>query len=172
MKLRVLYSTIFVLSASAAVALNPVPLIPGPIEPADILPAINQWIAEQLNPTLISAGGSSNLTQATTSIPINLSSQATTQLIPAVSNKAIYVTSLDIVSNGTTTFTFEYGTQTTNPCDTGTTALTGPYGLVAQFGVAKGSGTGPVLVVPDGYALCAVNSAAIQVSGSLSYAQF
>ena len=116
-------------------------------------------------------GGSlTSIIQAGASLPINLSTATTTQLVAAVSGKAIYVTAWDVIAAGTTNFTFEYGTGTN--CVAGTTALTGPYGLVAQFGAAKGSGLGPVLVVPAGNALCAVNSATVQVSGSLAYTQF
>jgi hypothetical protein len=116
-------------------------------------------------------GGSfTSIIQAGASLPINLSTAATTQLVAAVGGKAIYVTAWDVIAAGTTNFTFEYGTGTN--CVAGTTALTGPYGLVAQFGAAKGSGLGPVLVVPAGNALCAVNSATVQVSGSLAYTQF
>jgi hypothetical protein len=119
------------------------------------------------------AGGAlAPLVQTGASVPINIATAATTQLVAAVSAKAIYVTAWDAVAGGTTNFTLEYGTQTTAPCDTGTTALTGAYGLIAQFGVAKGSGLGSVLVVPAGNALCAVNSAAVQVSGSVAYSQF
>jgi hypothetical protein len=116
-------------------------------------------------------GGSfTSIIQAGTSLPINLSTATTTQLVAAVSGKAIYVTAWDVIAAGTTNFTFEYGTGTN--CVAGTTPLTGPYSLVAQFGAAKGSGLGPVLVVPAGNALCAVNSATVQVSGSLAYTQF
>jgi hypothetical protein len=116
-------------------------------------------------------GGSlTSIIQAGASLPINLSTAATTQLVSAVSGKAIYVTAWDVIAAGTTNFTFEYGTGTN--CAAGTTTLTGPYSLVAQFGAAKGSGLGPVLVVPAGNALCAVNSATVQVSGSLAYTQF
>jgi hypothetical protein len=116
-------------------------------------------------------GGSlTSIIQAGASLPINLSTATTTQLVAAVSGKAIYVTAWDVIAAGTTNFTFEYGTGTN--CVAGTTALTGPYGLVAQFGAAKGSGLGPVLVVPAGNALCAVNSATVQVSGSLAFTQF
>ena len=117
-----------------------------------------------------SGGGLTSIIQAGVSIPINLSTATTTQLVAAVSGKAIYVTAWDVIAAGTTNFTFEYGTGSN--CVGGTTALTGPYGLVAQFGAAKGSGLGPVLVVPAGNALCAVNSATVQVSGSLAYTQF
>jgi hypothetical protein len=115
-------------------------------------------------------GNLTSIIQAGASLPINLSTATTTQLVAAVSGKAIYVTAWDVIAAGTTNFTFEYGTGTN--CAAGTTALTGPYGLVAQFGAAKGSGLGPVLVVPAGNALCAVNSATVQVSGSLAYTQF
>jgi hypothetical protein len=121
--------------------------------------------------TSANSGGSlTSIIQAGVSLPINLSTAATTQLVAAVSGKAIYVTAWDVIAAGTTNFTFEYGTGTN--CAAGTAALTGPYSLVAQFGAAKGSGLGPVLVVPAGNALCAVNSATVQVSGSLAYTQF
>lgn len=110
------------------------------------------------------------LAQSAASVPINMSTATTTQIVAAVTSESIYVTSWDVIANGTTNFTFEYGTGTN--CVTGTTALTGPYGFVAQFGVAKGSGLGAVLVVPQSKALCVVNSAAVQVSGSLAYSQF
>lgn len=111
----------------------------------------------------------STVIQSNSSIPINISTATTQTLVAAVSGKAIYVTSWDAISGGITNLTFEYGTG--SACVGGTTALTGPYGLVAQFGAAKGSGLGPVLVVPAGNALCAVNSAGVQVSGSLSFIQ-
>jgi hypothetical protein len=121
--------------------------------------------------TSANTGGSlTSIIQAGVSLPINLSTAATTQLVAAVSGKAIYVTAWDVIAAGTTNFTFEYGSGTN--CAAGTAALTGPYSLVAQFGAAKGSGLGPVLVVPAGNALCAVNSATVQVSGSLAYTQF
>jgi hypothetical protein len=120
--------------------------------------------------TSANTGGSlTSIIQAGVSLPINLSTAATTQLIAEVSGKAIYVTAWDVIAAGTTNFAFEYGTGTN--CAAGTTTLTGPYSLVAQFGTAKGSGRGPVLV-PASNALCAVNSATVQVSGSLAYTQF
>ena len=115
-------------------------------------------------------GSPTSIIQAGASVPINISTATTTQLVTAVAGKAIYVTAWDVIAAGTTNFTFEYGTGSN--CASGTTALTGPYSLVAQFGAAKGSGLGPVLVVPAGNALCAVSSAAVQVSGSLAYTQF
>jgi hypothetical protein len=115
-------------------------------------------------------GNLTSIIEAGASVPISISTAATTQLVAGISGKAIYVTAWDVIAAGTTSFTFEYGTGAN--CAVGTAALTGPYGLVAQFGAAKGGGLGPVLVVPAGNALCAVNSAAAQVSGSLAYTQF
>lgn len=108
--------------------------------------------------------------QASSSVPINISGATTTQLIALSSAKAIFVTSWDVMAGGTGNITLEYGTGAS--CGTGTTTLTGAYPLVAQAGIAKGNGMGPILVVPPGNALCALTSAAVQYSGSVSYVQF
>lgn len=117
-----------------------------------------------------SSGNLIGLVQADTSAAINISTATTTQLVALSSGKKIYVASFDVVAGGTGNITFEYGTGTS--CGTGTTALTGAYNLTAQAGVALGGALGPVLVVPAGNALCALTSAAVQMSGSLSYTQF
>jgi hypothetical protein len=116
-------------------------------------------------------GGSlTSIIQAGASVPINISSPTTTQLVAAATGKVIYVTAWDVIAAGSGSITLEYGTGSN--CGTGTTALTGAYNLTAQFGIAKGNGLGPVLVVPAGNALCALTSAAAQMSGSVSYTQF
>ena len=116
-------------------------------------------------------GGSlTTIIQAGVSVPINISTATTTQLVAAIAGKAIYVTAWDVIAAGTGSITLEYGTGSS--CGAGTTPLTGAYGLAAQFGIAKGNGLGPVLVVPAGNALCALTSAAVQMSGSVSYTQF
>jgi hypothetical protein len=116
-------------------------------------------------------GGSlTSIIQAGASVPINISNTGATQLVPAVSGKAIYVTEWNALAAGTTNISLEYGTGAN--CGTGTQALTGAYAFTAQTGAAPGSGLGPILIVPAGNALCATNSGAVQVSGSLSYTQF
>ena len=116
-------------------------------------------------------GGSlTTIIQAGVSVPINISTATTTQLVAAIAGKAIYVTAWDVIAAGTGSITLEYGTGSS--CGAGTTPLTGAYGLAAQFGIAKGNGLGPMLVVPAGNALCALTSAAVQMSGSVSYTQF
>ena len=118
----------------------------------------------------VSSGNLVGMIQSDASQPINISTATTTQLVALSSGKKIYVTSWDVIAAGAGNITLEYGTGTN--CGTGTTALTGAYNLTAQAGVAKGNGLGPVLVVPAGNALCALTSAAVQISGSVAYTQF
>jgi len=104
------------------------------------------------------------------SVAINISTATTTQLVALSAGQAIYVTAYNVIAGGTGNITLVYGTGSN--CGTGTTSLTGAYNLTAQAGVAFGSGVGAVLVVPAGNALCATTSAAVQMSGSVAYAQF
>lgn len=108
--------------------------------------------------------------QASQSAAINISTATTTQLVALQTNQTLYITSWDVMAGGTSNFTLEYGTGTT--CGTGTTILTGAYPLIAQAGISKGNGLGPVLIVPPGNALCALTSGNVQHSGSVSYVQF
>lgn len=109
-----------------------------------------------------------NLFQATQSAAVSFNTGATVQLLPAIIGQGYIVTAANFMAAGTTNVTFEYGTGTN--CGTGTTVLTGAYPLTAQQGVSLGGGN--QLVIPAaaaGNALCAINSQAIQVSGSLAY---
>lgn len=110
------------------------------------------------------------LIQASASVKIDVSTATTAQLVALSGSTKIYVTSWDVVSGGNGNVKLVYGTGTN--CATGKTDLTGNYPLTAQAGLAKGSGLGPVLIVPAGNALCVMTSAAVQMSGSLSYTQF
>ena len=118
----------------------------------------------------VSSGNLTGLIQADTSAAISLATATTTQLVALSAGKKIYVTALNVIAGGTGNITFEYGTGTA--CATGTTVLTGAYPLTAQTGLSMGGGLGPVLIVPAGNALCALTSAAVQMSGSLAYTQF
>lgn len=104
-----------------------------------------------------------------TSIPISTAAAATSQLIALISGKAIHVCGFTIVGAGATNVTFEYGTGAT--CGTGTTVLTGAMPLAANTSVNVQANQ-EVFRAPAGNALCMINSAAIQVSGFLSYAQY
>jgi hypothetical protein len=110
------------------------------------------------------------LSQDGSSAAINVSTATTTQLVALSGSTVIYVTSFDVIAGGTGNITFEYGTGAS--CGTGTTALTGAYPLIANSGISKGSGTGTILKVPAGNALCVLTSAAVQMSGSISYLQY
>lgn len=123
--------------------------------------------------TLAGARSGANLVpliQADASAGFGISTATTTQIVALSGSTKIYVTSFDVIAGGTGNVSFVYGTGSN--CGTGTTALTGVYPLTAQAGIAKGSGLGPVLVVPAGNALCVTTSAAVQMSGSVSYTQF
>lgn len=109
------------------------------------------------------------IVQAEHSVPINISTGTTTQLIALVTSAKIYISSWDVIANGTGNIELEYGTGSN--CGTGTTALTGNYNLTAQAGISKGGGLGSILVVPAGNALCALTSAAVGMAGSVSYTQ-
>lgn len=116
-------------------------------------------------------GGCAGATVAnTTTVAINTASAATVALVAASGATVVYVCAYNFMSAGTTNVTLEYGTGAT--CGTGTTVLTGAYPLIAQTGVAYGNGAGVVLKTPASQALCIVNSQAIQISGSITYAQF
>jgi len=77
------------------------------------------------------------------SVAINVSTATTTQLVAISGSAKIYVTSFDVIAGGTGNITFVYGTGSN--CGTGTTSLTGGYNLIAQAGIAKGSGVAAVL---------------------------
>lgn len=102
---------------------------------------------------------------ATASAAINDSASGLTQVIAAVTGKAIYVAGYTVVANAAVTVQWEYGTGTA--CATGTTALTGPMSFAANGGAAPRQ----TLFVPSGDALCLNLGAAVQVGGSVSYAQ-
>jgi hypothetical protein len=129
---------------------------------------VSLWkaIANSLNSLLAAA----TTPLSNSSAPINVSTATTTQLVALSGSTVIYVTSYDVIAAGTGNITFEYGTGTN--CGTGTTSLTGAYNLTAQAGIAKGAGIGTVLKVPAGNALCVLTSAAVQMSGSVSFQQF
>lgn len=107
---------------------------------------------------------------ASNSVPVSVSSNTTTQLVALVAGKHIYVTSFDLVTTAANTVGFVYGTGSS--CGTGTTALTGIYGMSTFTALSKGNGVGAILFVPVGNALCIVTTTSAQTSGSVSYAQY
>lgn len=106
------------------------------------------------------------------SVAINITT-ASTQLVPPSGSTQIYVTAWDVFANAAGTISLVYGTTTKNPCDTGTTAITGAYAFPVQSGLSRDGGAQPLYVIPPGNALCAVTSGVpISFAGSLSYTQY
>jgi hypothetical protein len=117
---------------------------------------------------------SAQLVPTERSVAINIVAAATTttQLVASSGSTQIYVTSWDVLANSAGGFTLEYGTQTTNPCDTSTTALTGAYSFAAQSGISRSGGALALFIIPKGNALCVASSgASASFAGSLSYTQ-
>lgn len=108
--------------------------------------------------------------QASNSVPIDIATATTTELVALTNGKTIFVTSWDVMAGGTGNFRLVYGTGTN--CGTGQQNLTGAYPLIAQAGISKGNGLGIVLAIPQSNALCAVTSTVVQYSGSVSYVKF
>lgn len=109
-----------------------------------------------------------NCTQPAAAV-ISIATNTTSQVVALSSGKLIYVYNFNVLSGGTGNFSFVYGTGTN--CATGTTALTGVYNLTAQSGLAPAGGGIPIFTVPASNALCVVDSASVQMSGSVGYVQ-
>lgn len=117
------------------------------------------------------AGANSvNVAQGSSTVAVNISTATTTQIVALSGSTQIYVTGITIVAGGTGNVTIVYGTG--SACGTGTTSISGAMPLVANSGFALGSGLGPVIVLPAGRALCITTSAAVQVSGFITFTQF
>jgi len=109
-----------------------------------------------------------NVPATMASAAISISTATTTLLITGISGKFMYVTAVDVVAAGTGNIQFITGTGAT--CGTSTANVTGAYNLTAQAGFAKGTGFGALWVLPSGFSLCAVTSAAVGMAGSVAYA--
>lgn len=101
--------------------------------------------------------------------PINISTATTTQIIaaPTAVSYSIVLSHYFLFSAGADQVTFVYGTGTN--CGTGTTSLGGVFSLLSQTGFAIGNGSGIVLSVPTGNALCLTTSAPVQLSGFMMF---
>jgi hypothetical protein len=100
---------------------------------------------------------------------LSMSTITTTEIIPLSGSLVTYVTSLHVMAGGTANVTFKYGTGSN--CGTGTTTLDGPYPLTAQAGMTIGAGTGAIMIVPAGKALCVTSDAAVQVTTGVTHQQ-
>jgi len=109
--------------------------------------------------------------------PINISTATTTIIIPLVAAKTTYICGWHLYAAGADSVALVYGTGTT--CGTGTlgiaggtTAATG-YSMIAQSNVTVQVPTGsPVKETVAANDTCIITSAAVQLSGIISYTQF
>jgi len=133
-------------SRGAALALAFLCLAAAPPAAAQIAPSVNNSIT----------------------VGVDVATATTTQLIAApAANKSIFVGFAHIESAGTGNIRFAYGTGAA--CATGKTYIGAALSLTAQGGFI-GSGTfTPVISVPPAKALCVETSAAVQMSGWLTY---
>lgn len=106
---------------------------------------------------------------------VNVSTATTTLLITGVSGRHVRITSLDLITAAANNVALISGTGAT--CGTGTAGMNGGttaasgWNFAANGGIAKGNGVGTVLqTVATGDSVCAVTSAATQLSGSIGYA--
>lgn len=126
------------------------------------------------NPAVGFAGDGSGLTAPIyeadgPGAPINVSAAGTSQITIAASGKRLMVTGISLVGTGTgTTALFEYGTQTTTPCDTASHPLTGPY--PPGVPISLGGGLGSLWVLPVNSQLClVVTGSSPQYSGTVAF---
>jgi len=105
-----------------------------------------------------------------TTAKIDVATATTVEIVALTASQKIYVASLSIIAGGTGNIKFVHGTGVN--CATGTTDLTASYNLTAQVGLGLGGGLGAVLIVPAGGALCVTTSAAVQMSGHVTYTKF
>lgn len=100
-------------------------------------------------------------------------------LVPLSAGKITYVCGWDATIQGSATTVgtvqLESGTQTTNPCDTGTTTLTGVYkgNITASVPTVVGrSGSGTIMATTAGQQFCAISTGTtIDVQGTLTFVQ-
>lgn len=121
-----------------------------------------------------SSGIMTALIQADQSSAIAISSATTTQIIALSAGKKTYITAFDLTFSAGDNFTLEYGTGTN--CSTVVGYLVGSASVSAQYaangGLTKGSGVGPVWIVPASDEVCVVTSSSAQAAGSEAWTQF
>jgi len=94
---------------------------------------------------------------ADTSASFAITTVVSTKIITKTAAKANHISAYNFTWSATNTVTLEYGTQTTNPCDTGTTVLvtwTGPQSFVEQMSV----GVGAIFTTPVNVDVCVVTT--------------
>lgn len=106
---------------------------------------------------------------------INIVTATTTLLITGVSGRHVRIAAFSLITAGANNVAFISGTGAT--CGTGTTGMTGGttaatgYNFAANGGIVQGTGIGEInRTNATGDSVCIVTSAAVQLSGRVSYA--
>lgn len=104
---------------------------------------------------------------------INIVTATTTLAVTGVSGRHVRICAMDLVAAGADNVGIISGTGAT--CGTGSAAIVGTsaatgYNFAANGGIAKGNGIGTVMrTVATGDSVCIITSAAVQLSGVISY---
>lgn len=109
------------------------------------------------------------LTPCDQSAVISGATAATAAIAAASTGKRVVVCGFTVTGGGATSFKLVYGTGAT--CGTGTADLTGAMELGDNTSIGFGDGLSTIRT-PVSQALCWVNSAAVQISGVVSYGQY
>lgn len=110
---------------------------------------------------------------AKSSAVINISSATTTSLVAASGSTVIYVCGFSMSMVGAIeSLKFVYGTQVTNPCDTGQTALTGAFADGTASDIAWSYGPGSTIFKTiASQQLCAVTTGTVSIQGLVTFVQ-
>lgn len=95
------------------------------------------------------------------------STNGATLLVAAGSD--MYICGYSLFAAGTVNVDLRFGTQATNPCDTGATKLTPAYQFIAQTGVVDSSPYFRGMHVPANNQLCINTSAGVAVQAVVYY---
>lgn len=114
---------------------------------------------------------SSPATQKSSAV-VNVGASVSGLLVAAVAGRTVYLCSLAVSAGGTNpTMTIRTGTQTTNPCDTGASNLSGAIVPSATVGMANiGVGHTVVATAPGGQ-LCLLTGATTSIQGVATFVQ-
>ena len=131
------------------------------------------WSADLVVPIKAQSPSPDLFTACWLSAKFDSNTSGSTLLDTASSTQRIYVCGWNIFADGTVNVKLVYGTQVTNPCDTGTTSVTPTWQFTAQtqnvdhLPVYTG-----VTPVPSSNQLCINLSAGVQVQAIIYYAKF
>lgn len=127
------------------------------------------------NGIYVGGQASGNLTgkiQCDKSVVYDASTSGRTKLISKVTSQKIYLCGYVFFAAGTVNVDLDYGTQTTNPCDTGTTKLTPAYQLTAQTGISDNAGEFRGMGTAATQDICINASGGVAVQATVYYTQF